>query len=606
MTPPRAKRTAPAQAVEVEDLDQKDLSWAMVRRLVGFTQPYTRVRNVLLLLVVVRALQLPLISWMLAWVLGGPIADGNLEAAFWGSAGFAALVLFTELVFMYRMRLALQLGESVVYDMRRQIYTQLYRMPMEFFDRMPLGRLISRVTSDVDVVRQGIQDVFFVSIVQGGSMLIAALIMLYYDWLLFLVVALLVPALWLLLQTFRERMRQAYRDVQETYSRVTASLAESVAGMRVLQGFVREQKNERRFSELVTTHAENHLEGARQAARFFPLVEINSQLFLALLLVVGGYQALHGAVDLETVIQFFFLSELFFGPVVVLGRQYNLALTAMAGAERVFGILDAEPGWQDAPNAVQLEALEGHVRFERASFEYTPGRPVLRDVDLNVVAGQMVALVGATGSGKTTLTRLLAKLYLPTSGRILLDGRDLSEIAGSSLHVWLGMVPQDNRLFSGTIADNIRFARPEARAEELAEVVQQLGIEDVIGALPDGLETEVGDRGVNVSLGQRQLICFARAMVADPRLLILDEATSSVDAVTEAKLQQALGKLLEGRTSFVVAHRLSTVRDADVIVVLDDGRIVQQGTHAELLAQTGHYSELYRELALSLEGGGRS
>ena len=581
--------------------DQKRLDWELIRRLYTYTRPYAGTRNLLLLLVVVRALQLPLLSWTVARVISRPIARHDVVGTLWGVLGFVTLVVLTEIVFMFRVRIALRMGESISFDLRSQIYRHLLVLPMSFFNKMPLGRMISRVTSDVDVVRIGIQDVFFISTVQAGSMLIAAGVMLYYDWFLFLVVLTLVPVLWLTIRHFRDKLRQAHREVQESYSRVTASLAESIGGMRVIQSFVRQVYNDRQFGQQIVAHGGKNMEAARQGAVFVPMLEVNSQLFLAIVLVVGGYRALHGSIGLEPLIQFLFLSELFFGPIPVLGRQYNQALNAMAGAERVFRLLDRKPAWTDDSRAVDLPALQGRVEFRNVSFEYDPGKPALRRVSFEVEPGQTVALVGETGSGKSTLTRLLAKLYLPTRGEVMLDGQSITQITGSSLHRQLGMVPQDSFLLSGSVLDNIRFARPTASDEEVVAVARRLDIVGLIEELPDGFHTELGDKGANLSVGQRQLICFARALLADPRLLILDEATSSIDALTERRLQRALQKLLEGRTSVVVAHRLSTIKSADRILVLDHGRIVERGSHHELLAAGGRYTRLYREFVRSID-----
>jgi ATP-binding cassette subfamily B protein len=334
---------------------------------------------------------------------------------------------------------------------------------------------------------------------------------------------------------------------------------------------------------------------------FQPLLEFNGQLFLSLLIVVGGYQALSGQVALAALIQFLFLSNAFFTAIPMIGNQYNQALTAMAGAERVFSLLDATPDWQDALDAVDLPPIRGKVEVSSVSFEYLAGRPVLGDISFTAEPGQTTALAGHTGSGKTTLVGLIAKLHLPTSGAICVDDRDLAGVTGSSLHRQIACVTQDNFLFTGTVLENLRMGRPEASVEQVKESVRALDVLDLIEALPQGFDTVVGERGARLSLGQRQVICFARAMLADPRILILDEATSSVDTLTEARIQQALLRLLEGRTSFVVAHRLSTIRHADQVLVMDEGRIVERGTHTGLLRRGGVYARMYKQFVRGSE-----
>jgi ATP-binding cassette subfamily B protein len=583
------------------EAEQRPLDLALIRRLFAFTAPHARTRNLLLVLVLVRAVQLPVMAWLVASVLSGPIARHDPGGTLLGVAGFLAFALFTEVCFVFRMRTALQLGEAVVRDLRDRVHRHLLRMPVTFFHDVQVGTLVSRLTADIDVVRVGVQDVAFVSAVQAGSLLVSAALMLYYDWQLFLVALVILPALWVIVGHFRRRLSRAYREMQESFSRVTATLTESVSGIREIQSFAREKVNGGLFRALIHDHSRYNMNAAQQSAVFQPLLEFNGQLFLAILIVVGGYRATTGAMDLAALVQFLFLSTAVFAAIPIIGNQYNQALTAMAGAERVFALLDRRPEWEDDPRATALPAVHGRVELRSVSFAYVPGRPVLEEVSLTAAPGETVALVGPTGSGKSTLVNLVAKLWLPTSGEIRVDGRDLGSVTSESWHTRIAMVTQDNFLFTGTVLENVRFGRPGASEEEVRAAVASLGVLDLLDTLPRGLETEVGERGSNLSLGQRQLVCFARAMLADPRILILDEATSAVDTLTEARIQAALGRLLGGRTSFVVAHRLSTIRHAQQVVVLERGRVIERGTHLELLARRGRYARMYREFVREAE-----
>ena len=586
------------------EAETRPLDFGLIRRLFEYTRPYAVKRNWLLAMVIIRAIQLPCLAWAVGAIIKGPIAQHDAWGVILGSAGFLAFAVTTEIVLHFRSRLALELGEVVIHDLRNAIFRHLQRMPMSFFTKTRLGRILSRVTSDTEAVRAGVQDVLFVSLVNAGQMIGAALFMLYYDWVLFGVVVALAPILWGINRHFRVKLSQVTREAQESFSRITATLAESVGGIRVTQGFVRQDVNAGLFRSLVLDHSRNNVGVQRTMAVLLPLLELNSQFFIAVILLLGGYRVLHPGIGTEIgdLIQFFFLSSLFFSPIQVLGNQYNQALSAMAGAERVFKLLDTAPEWEDAPDAQELPPIQGRVEFRHVTFGYDPSRTTLYDINFAAEPGQTVALVGHTGSGKTSIINLISKFYLPTQGEVLIDGHEIRRIRGESLHRQMGIVLQQNFLFTGTVMDNIRVGRPVAKDEEVIEAVRKLDCLDLIATLPEGFATRVGERGTGLSLGQRQLNCFARAMLADPRILILDEATSSVDAITEARLQKALATLLKARTSFVVAHRLSTIRHADLLLVLNQGWIVERGTHNQLLVKNGMYADLYRQFIQTDEG----
>ncbi len=624
--------------MEDREADHAPLSARLIRRIFTYTRPYAARRNWLFVLTFARGLQLPALAWMIGQTINDPIAGRDLHGIYFHAALYLLLVLFMVVTLHFRQLFALELGEAVAHDMRLELFRKLTTLPMSFFNKTKFGRIISRMTSDIDSVRVAVQDVAFVVTIQAVQMTVAALLMAYYNWKLFSLMLLLVPGIWLVNQNYRREISHRLRKLQETWSRLTSTLAESVGGIRVTQAFVRQEINAGFFRKLVNLHGENNVGVAQASAVFIPLLQMKSQLFLGGVALLSGYGALrwHGWLHMEVgdLVTFFFLANFFFDPVQVIGNQYNQALSAMAGAERFFRLVDLEPQWQDAPTArpLPLPNREGErhrelkllsdgvniraradgppavglgcrVEFQDVHFEYQHGRPVLTDISFVAQPGQTVALVGHTGSGKTTLVALLQKLYLPTRGRVLVDGHDLLDVTSDSLHAQMGSVQQNNFLFAGSVSDNIRFARPGATDADVRATLRALDCLDLLDALPRGLQTQVGEKSAALSLGQRQLICFARALLADPRLVVLDEATSAIDSVTEARLQRALELLLRGRTAFVVAHRLSTIRKANVVLVLDGGRIVERGTHATLLEAGGVYARLHEEF---IRGGARA
>jgi ATP-binding cassette subfamily B multidrug efflux pump len=586
-----------------EQFAQKRMSAGTFLRLMSYVRPYRRVFVLNMVFTVLaiasqlagpKFIQLGIDRYLTNFADAANAMRGILLV----SGIYLANLLLGWGLSIIQVRSAIAIGQGAMNDLRQHVFEHIQKLSLNYFDKTHQGRIISRADTDIDSLDR--------ILTWGANQLLASVLtligvlvlLLQYDWRLCAATSVVLPPLWIATRIFHVRGMRAYRKLREQASRVTAALAENIAGVRVAQAFSREEENLARFQQIQDVYFDRFLVTARIFHTYLPFIGLVSALGTAIILGYGGSLVMQNQITVGELAAFILYLGMFFGPIQTMGDLYNAVLSTAASAERIFDLLDTEPQVRNRSGAQSLPVIRGHVAFEDVWFRYdtTPeGGWVLKGVSFEARPGETVALVGHTGSGKTSVISLIARFYEPQKGRVLIDGIDLQTGTVESLHEQIGIVTQENFLFTGTVMENLKFGRPNASDDEVVQAAKTLGTHDIIMRLTDGYETKVSERGGNFSAGERQLLTFTRAMVAQPRILILDEATSAVDTGTERVIQHALEELFARRTCFVVAHRLSTVRNAHRILVLAHGEIIEQGTHEELLERGGAYAALHSE-----------